>query len=112
RNDLDLQVVDPQGEEIYYRHKSARSGGLLDIDMNVSPPYRSPAIENVFWPERGAPLGTYRVYVTYFAKRDVEDETSFTIRVLVRGQTEDFRGAIRFGEPKQLVRQFTLAKAK
>lgn len=109
RNDIDLHVLEPGGEEINYNHRRSRSGGLLDIDMNASPPLRTPAVENVFWPTRAAPIGAYKVYVNHYRKHDVVDETAFTVRVLVRGRTTDFRGSIRFGQPKQLVHQFTLA---
>jgi hypothetical protein len=109
RNDLDLHVVDPRGEELSYQHPASQSGGLLDIDMNAAPPLRSPAVENVFWPDRGAPPGVYRVYVNHYRKHDRADETAFTVRILVRGRTADFTGSIRFGTAKKLVHQFTLS---
>lgn len=108
RNDLDLHVVEPRGEEIFYLHRESGSGGLLDIDMNAGPPFRSPAVENVYWPDRAAPAGTYRVYVNHYRRQDTPDLTPFTVRVLVRGRTTDINGHIRFGEPKKLVYQFTL----
>ena len=108
RNDLDLHVVEPRGEEIFYLHRESGSGGLLDIDMNAGPPFRSPAVENVYWPDRAAPAGTYRVYVNHYRRQDTPDLTPFTVRVLVRGRTTDITGHIRFGEPKKLVYQFTL----
>jgi hypothetical protein len=108
RNDLDLHVVDPSGEEIYFDHRRARSGGLLDIDMNASFPLRAPAVENVYWPERAAPAGIYRIYVNHYAIHDRGNDTDFTVRLLVRGRTADFQGRIRFGESKRLVHQFTL----
>jgi len=109
-NDLDLHVVDPSETEIYYQRRRSPTGGLLDIDMNASPPLQSPAVENVFWPERGAPSGRFRVYVNHFRTYDRTDETPFTVRILIRGRTTDFRGSIRFGETKRLVHEFTLAR--
>jgi hypothetical protein len=108
-NDLDLHVIDPSGEEINYNHRASASGGLLDIDMNASPPYRRPAVENVFWPDRAAPPGVYQVYVNHFRTHGGVSDTPFTVRILIRGQTTDFPGRIRFGEPKKLIHRFTLA---
>ena len=108
RNDIDLHVVDPSGEEIFFGHRRARSGGVLDIDMNASFPLRAPAVENVFWPDRAAPAGTYRIYANYYAVKDRVNDTDFTVRVLIRGRTEDFTGRIRFGERARFVHQFTL----
>jgi hypothetical protein len=112
RNDLDLHVVEPRGEEIFYLHRESESGGLLDIDMNAGPPFRNPAVENVYWPERAAPPGNYRVYVNHYRRQDTPDLTQFTVRVLVRGRTTDVTGHIRFGEPKKLVYQFNLPGAR
>jgi hypothetical protein len=112
KNDLDLHVVDPNGEEIFYGHRLARSGGLLDIDMNASPPLRVPAVENVFWPLRAAPAGQYSVYVNHYRRHDSADLTPFTVRSLVRGETTDVHGTIRFGEPKKLVYQFSLPRTQ
>ena len=108
RNDLDLHVVEPRGEEIFYLHRESESGGLLDIDMNAGPPFRNPAVENVYWPDRAAPPGNYRVYVNHYRRQDTPDLTQFTVRILVRGRTSDVTGHIRFGEPKKLVYQFSL----
>lgn len=107
-NDLDLHVVDPSETEIYYQRRRSGTGGLLDIDMNASPPLQSPAVENVYWPTRGAPAGRFRVYVNHFRQYDRVDETPFTVRILIRGRTTDFRGSIRFGENKRLVHEFSL----
>ncbi len=109
KNDLDLHVVDPRGEEIYFQNRRSRSGGLLDIDMNAAMPFRNPAVENVFWPERAAPPGVYKIYVNLYRKNDVVGETPFTVRILVRGRTSDFSGSIGPGQPKRLIHQFTLA---
>ena len=112
KNDMDLHVVDPNGEEIYYSHRTARSGGLLDIDMNASPPLVSPAVENVYWPERGAPSGTYKIFVNYYRKHEPGiNQTPFKVRLLIKGHTTDFSGVASFGEYKKLVHQFTLAPA-
>src|SRR5690242_3755857 len=36
-NDLDLSCIDPYGELIDGYNQSSRSGGVLDVDMNVTP---------------------------------------------------------------------------
>lgn len=110
RNDLDLHVVDPSGREINYNQRRSPTGGLLDIDMNASAPLRSPAVENIFWPEHGAPAGVYKVMVNHYRKHDSADVTPFTVRVFIRGHTTDFQGSVRFGEPKKLVHTFTLGR--
>lgn len=67
-DDVDLHVIDPAGEEIYYSHRHSASGGELDIDANVSTIMRHPK-ENVYWPSGGAPSGRYKVRVVLYYKR-------------------------------------------
>ncbi|HYV37679.1 MAG TPA: hypothetical protein VE988_18465, partial [Gemmataceae bacterium] len=113
KNDLDLHVVCPSGEEIYFENRQ-KAGGKLDVDMNVK--YEeavAPAMENVFWPQGKAPKGTYKVYVVHFknhGKADCNDPTPYTVRVIVRGVTKYFQGEITFNPQRNkiLVHEFTL----
>jgi uncharacterized protein YfaP (DUF2135 family) len=60
--DVDLHVLDPFNEEIYYGHRLSASGGQLDRDdTNGYGP------ENIFWPVNGAPHGTYVVKVHHYS---------------------------------------------
>ena len=72
--DVDLHVIDPAGEEIYFAHKNSASGGTLDLDANAActPNETSPARvfysnENVVWPIGQAPNGTYKVILDYWS---------------------------------------------
>ena len=74
--DVDLHVVDPNGEEIYFAHRDAASGGTLDLDANAacgrntfsdgSPP-AFVSNENVVWGTGEAIPGTYRVILDYWS---------------------------------------------
>jgi len=79
-NDVDLHVVDPDGEECFYNHKSTAAGLELyeDITQGLGP-------EVV----RAATLkkGTYHVGVNYFAAGPMG--VSRGIVVIMRGDTVD-----------------------
>ena len=67
--DVDMHVLDPNNEEIYFGHKTAASGGVLDRDANAACgkntlPDGSQAFvsnENVTWPTGMGINGTYKV---------------------------------------------------
>jgi len=109
-NDLDLHCVDPKGEEIWFSHTiSAQTGGVLDVDRNAQAPYTPTPVENIYWPDRGAPPGLYKVFVVYYAPRNGMDPsapTPFTVRVVVKDwKTSYFRSTISFTghqEPKPI----------
>jgi hypothetical protein len=112
KNDLDLHVVPPSGEaeEIYYKHPVSSCGGKLDVDANRDyATATAPAIENVYWPEGKAPSGAYKVYVVHFHnpnQPDTHDPTTYKVRVVVRGQTQFFKGEISHRADPQQNKQF------
>ena len=113
-NDLDLHVVCPSGERIFFDNRNSKCGGELDVDMNVKPASRKP-VENVYWPEGKAPRGTYKVYIHHYAKhnkgfRSNKDPTEFRLLVDMEGTKKEFKGEISNGEPLRLVAEFTLAE--
>lgn len=95
-NDLDLHVVDPQGEEIYFSNHTSNSGGELDIDSNAacgSQMSDSP-IENIYWGTDSAPKGDFRVSVHYYVQCTSTIPTRFTVRLLVDGVLREFEGTV------------------
>jgi hypothetical protein len=77
--DLDLHVIDPNGEEIYYINKSSSSGGKFFKDMITGPN----AVEFISWgliPDGiKGPIGNYKIYVMSFR---ISGRTPYSIAVL------------------------------
>jgi hypothetical protein len=93
RNDLDLHVITPAGEHIYYGAKKAKCGGWLDVDMNVSGETTKP-VENVRWKKGTAPAGKYRVYVQNYRFHENPQPTPFRAEVEINGRVRQFDGVI------------------
>ena len=86
--DLDLHVIDPLGDEIYYSQATAPSGGLLDVDANANCVLMSQPVENIFWPYGGAPVGSYQVSVFYYEACNT-GPTDFTVTIRVNGEVRE-----------------------
>jgi uncharacterized protein YfaP (DUF2135 family) len=104
--DLDLHVIDPNGEEIYYSHQSSSSGGKFLRDRRSGPN----AVEFISWglAQDGikGPNGNYKIYVKGFS---TNGQTPFNVAVL-ESPDQDwkyFNGEISYNE-KQLVYQFNI----
>jgi len=79
--DLDLHVIDPYGEEIYFRATQSSSGGILDVDANGACNGITNPVENVYWPYGAAPSGTYQVYVDYYQDCGNTGTTDYTLTI-------------------------------
>lgn len=82
-SDVDLYVVDPAGEEIYYGNPESSSGGNLDLDSNSSCTIDNTNNENITFAD--PPPGTYTVRVNYWSSCDVE-RTRYVVTVQVGDQ--------------------------
>lgn len=110
-DDLDLHVIDPDGVEIYYSSKEHRCQdvlGKLDIDANAGSSHTRTPQENIFWEdEKNAPLGRYKVFVEYFAKKDNFAEVPFTVTVYPdKGQSKVFTGIMYNAKDKRNIVDF------
>ncbi len=99
RNDLDLHVIPPSGQEISFMRPRSRCNGRLDVDMNAGLFTSDEPVENVFWPTGKAPNGKYRVIVQYYGRRDPDTKDgTFEVAVKVNGEVQTFQGKVEENE--------------
>lgn len=85
--DIDLHVLTPLGEHIYFASSTSASGGTLDVDCICFCPD-----ENIFFPLDGsAPQGTYIYWAEFYEACDFGATANFTLRVLERNRIVDVR---------------------
>jgi uncharacterized protein YfaP (DUF2135 family) len=117
--DIDLYVVDPFGNEIYWNNRGSEfvgvpsndgtssstfgrvpgsSGGVLDVDSNAGCSSDGPRAENIVWPAGVVPpSGEYTVRVNNWSACG-EPATDFVVTVRVEGKPPQiFRG--HFDDP-------------
>ncbi len=93
RNDLDLHVIAPSGEHIFYGHKRAACGGWLDVDMNIQGETTKP-VENVQWVRGSAPAGKYRVFLHNYRFHEKPGPTEYQVEIEINGKAQHFTGTI------------------
>lgn len=93
-NDIDLHVVTPRGERIYFAQRRSSCGGHLDVDMNAGGPMTREAVENVYWARNLAPVGEFTIFVHHFSQHDSIDATNFRVHLLVDGRKQVFSGTV------------------
>ena len=84
--DVDLHVIEPTGNEIFFGNRTSASGGALDVDDIPDCSETGSHVENVFWPRDGAPSGDYSAFVRVFAIGCETGLASFTLTVKVAGE--------------------------
>lgn len=84
--DIDLHVIEPSGEEIYFGNRESASGGELKSDdtSGTGP-------ENIFW-DTNAPTGQYQIFVVNFSGSVA---VNFTVQVKITGGVvQTFTGSL------------------
>ena len=70
-DDLDIYLVCPDGEKIYFQHKRGKTGGQLDVDMNAGSGSTREAVENIIFPSKNRmDEGTYTLLVNNYCLRE------------------------------------------
>ena len=89
--DVDLHVVEPGGEEIYYGNISSTAGGSLDLDSNADCNTDDKRAENITW-NSAPPRGTYIVRVDHYLSCGAS-ATDYVVTVRRKGKaTQTFTG--------------------
>lgn len=90
-DDLDIHIIEPRGYEIDYTNKGKKSptGGVLDVDMNVSGESTSP-VENVTWANKSTIKdGLYKVVVNNYTRRN-NNNSGFDLEIEYEGELFNF----------------------
>ncbi len=92
--DVDLHLVEPSGEEIYYGHLNAASGGNLDLDSNPACDFDNVNNENITYQNTTPPGGHYIVRVDYWSACSEAGTTDFVVTVNIRGEANVYQGSL------------------
>lgn len=126
RADLDIHVVDPDGNTYGYDNdyysgagdesgevETSDNGGAHDVDSNIGCEDERDdsgfAKENVFWLPGQAPSGEYTVYVTGYTVEECDPAQSgyFTLTATVGGEVTTYSGVVGEDEDSE---QWTFQK--
>lgn len=97
-NDLDLHVLTPDEETIYFGNTRSECGGELDVDANVVPTTRTP-VENIVWSATPRD-GTYQVGIHFYTHHPNQPAATKCDILLVIGEEKRVLtvGAAREGQ--------------
>ncbi len=105
-NDVDLHVIAPSGERIWYSQRTSQCRGELDVDMNasslLSPENKTVSeepVENVRWLSRTAPTGRFTIIVHQYAWRNGRTDDDFQLLANLGERTELVQGRVTVERP-------------
>jgi len=91
-SDVDLALIEPDGNVISFQSVLSPTGGMLDLDSNPICFIDGVNNENITYEGVTPPSGTYTVAVSYYLDCDVEGPTNYVVTVRANGQINTFGG--------------------
>ncbi len=92
--DVDLWLIEPDGEKIYYANENSDNGGSLDLDSNAGCGLDNVNNENITYEGVTAPSGEYVVIVDYYLACGVNTPTNYTVTIRAGGLTNTYSGQL------------------
>ena len=91
KDDLDIHLVEPNGDHIYFSDKiSSLSGGELDVDMNATSELSRTPVENITFPSKQKMQeGNYKLFVHNYCRRESVD-IGFAVEIEFNGIIHSF----------------------
>ncbi|HLV13580.1 MAG TPA: hypothetical protein VKY41_00235 [Xanthomarina sp.] len=84
--DVDLHLIEPNGDHIYYNNETSTNGGFLDLDSNPACEIDGVNNENIYYPDDATiEVGTYYVYVDMYENCNPSVATNFVVSVILNG---------------------------
>jgi hypothetical protein len=108
-HDLDLHVIEPNGEEVFFENSSSATGGELDLDSGEHCAPSAANSENIFWPPSGAPTGEYRVSVVNY-EHCTPGIIEFSVRIAHDNSIDTYNGSFADGSVGERVDVATFSR--
>lgn len=92
RTDIDLHVLTPTGEKLWYRNRNTADGGIFDSDSCIGTRCQTDSVllENVFWSGE-ATEGNYTFWAVNYSGAQ---EVAFTVDVTINGERKTFQSTV------------------
>lgn len=85
--DIDLHLIEPNGEHIYYGNSTSSNGGQLDLDSNAGCSIDNINNENIYYEDDATvEAGTYKAYVVMYSNCDASVATNYVLTVRYNGR--------------------------
>lgn len=90
KDDLDIHLIEPNGNQIYFGDKMSKTSGKLDVDMNAYGSHSRNAVENITYSNKSKMLeGSYKLVVHNFSLRETID-VGFDVEIEYDGEIHTF----------------------
>lgn len=96
--DVDLHLVEPGGEDIFWSNMVSANGGELDLDSNAGCDMDNVNNENITYANGSPASGHYIVRVDYWSACQESGTTDFVVTVNLRGTPTVYQGSFDYSD--------------